>query len=115
MGGPERDPELDPSDTAWLEEFDGPAEVEAAARTQRRIAVGYGLVFAVGVLAVPLLNLTLPWWSESRLLGGMSPSFVTVAGGLYLFFLALGISAATLTRSVEDRMLGSSEPDEPGP
>ena len=108
-------PESDPVATGWLEEFDGPAEVEAAARTQRRIAIGYGLVFLVGVLTVPLLNLTLPWWSESRLLGGMSPSFVTVAGGLYLFFLVLGISVVTLTRSVEDRMLGSSDHEDPAP
>ena len=115
MGAPEHEPELDPIETGWLEEFDGPAEVEATARTQRRVAVGYGLVFLTGVLMVPLLNLMLPWWSESRLVGGMSPSFVTVAGGLYLFFLVLGVSASTLSRSVEERMLGSSEPDDPDP
>jgi hypothetical protein len=106
--------EIGPGDPGWLEEFDGPAEVEAAARTQRRIAVGYGLVFMAAILAVPALTLTLPWWSQSRLLGGMSPSFVTVAGGLYVFFVVLGVSAATLARSVEGRMLGSSEDDGPG-
>ncbi len=105
--------EIGPGDPRWLKEFDGPDEVAAAARTQRRIAVGYGLVFVVGVLAVPALSLTLPWWSQSRLLGGMSPSFVTVAGGLYVFFLVLGISAARLARSVEGRMLGTSDDDEP--
>lgn len=105
--------EFGPGDPRWLDEFDGPAEVVAAARTQRRIALGYGLVFVVGVFAVPALSLTLPWWSQSRLIGGMSPSFVTVAGGLYVLFLALGISAATLARSVEGRMLGTSDDDEP--
>jgi hypothetical protein len=105
--------EIGPGDPGWLEEFDGPAEVEAAARTQRRIAVGYGLVFMAAILAVPALTLTLPWWSQSRLLGGMSPSFVTVAGGLYVFFVVLGVSAATLARSVEGRMLGTSDDDEP--
>jgi hypothetical protein len=106
--------ELGPGDPSGLEEFDSPAEVAAAARTQRRIAVGYGLVFLVGIFAVPVLTLTLPWWSASLLLGGMSPSFVTVAGGLYAFFLALGIAVATLAHSVEGRMLGSSD-DEPTP
>jgi hypothetical protein len=107
-------PETGAGDPRWPEEFDGPAEVEASARTQRRIAIGYGLVFMLGILAVPVLALTLPWWSGSRLIGGMSPSFVTVAGGLYLFFLLLGISVATLAHSVEGRMLGSSD-DEPTP
>ena len=103
--------ERGPGDPGGLEEFDGPAEVAAAARTQRRIAIGYGLVFTLVILSVPMLSLTLPGWSGSRLLGGMSPSFVFVAGGLYAFFLALGVAAATLARSVEGRMLGTSEDD----
>jgi hypothetical protein len=107
--------EIGPGDPGGLEEFDGPSEVDAAARTQRRIAVGYGLVFMVAILSVPALSLTLPWWSGSRLLGGMSPSFVVVAGGLYAFFLALGIAAATLARSVEGRMLGTSDDDHESP
>ena len=107
--------EIGPGDPGWFEEFDGPAEVAAAARTQRRIAVGYGLVFMLAILAVPALTLTLPWWSQSRLLGGMSPSFVTVAGGLYVFFLGLGVSVATLARSVEGRMLGTPGDEEPDP
>lgn len=107
--------ELTPGDPLGPEEFDGPAEVAAAARTQRRIAVGYGLVFLVAILAVPVLTLTLPWWSTARLIGGMSPSFVTVAVGLYLFFLALGVSVATLAHSVESRMLGTSDDQELAP
>ena len=104
--------EMGPGDPGGLEEFDGPSEVAAAARTQRRIALGYGLVFVLAILSVPVLSLSLPWWSGSRLLGGMSPSFVVVAGGLYVFFLALGVAAATLARSVEGRMLGTSDDDD---
>jgi uncharacterized membrane protein len=106
--------EMGPGDPVGQEEFDGPAEVAAAARTQRRVALGYGLIFALTILSVPVLSLTLPWWSGSRLIGGMSPSFVVVAGVLYAFFLALGIAAATLARSVEGRMLGSSDDDDDG-
>jgi uncharacterized membrane protein len=105
-------PEPDHDDPAGLEEFDAPAEVAAAARTQRRIALSYALVFALSILSVPVLSLTLPWWSGASLLGGMSPSFVVVAGGMYLFFLALGIAAASLARSVEVRMLGSSDDED---
>lgn len=105
--------ELGADDHGGRDEFDGPAEVVAAARTQRRIALAYGLVFVVGILSAPVLTLTLPWWSGSRLIGGMSPSFVAVAAGLYAFFLALGVAAATLARSVESRMLGSSDEEPP--
>jgi hypothetical protein len=104
--------EPNPADTGMPEEFDGPAEVAAAAATQRRVALGYAAVFLLGILAVPVLTVTLPWWSQARLLGGMSPSFLVAAIGLYGFFLALGIAAASLARSVEDRMLGG--PTSPG-
>lgn len=98
-----------------LEAFDAPAEVAASARTQRRIALAYGLLFALGVFAPPALSLTLPWWSGARLAGGMSPGFVAAAVGLYVFFLVLGIAAASRARSVEVRMLGTSEDEEPLP
>ncbi|TVP63535.1 MAG: hypothetical protein EA340_14360 [Nitriliruptor sp.] len=104
--------EMGRGDPRGLEQFDGLSEVVAAARTQRRIALGYGLVFVLAILSVPVLSLALPWWTSSRLVGGMSPSFVVVAGGLYVFFLALGVAAANLARSVEDRMLGTSEDDD---
>jgi uncharacterized membrane protein len=95
------------------EEFDHPAEVAAAAVTGRRVALGYAAVFLLVILAVPALTLLLPWWTEARLPGGLSPSFLVAAVGLYATFLALGIAAATLARSVEDRMLGGggSDPD----
>ena len=106
-------PEFGPGNHDDSDEFDAPAEVVAAARTQRRIALGYGLVFTLAIFASPVLSLTLPWWSGARLLGGMSPGFVAAAGGIYAFLLALGIAAASLARSVEVRMLGSSDEDDP--
>lgn len=96
-----------------LDEFDSPAEVVAAAATQRRIALGYAVVFLLVTFSVPLLTLTLPWWSRARMFGGMSPSFVTAAIGLYVFFLVLAVAASTLARSVEDRMLGAAASDDP--
>jgi hypothetical protein len=108
-------PESGSADHDRLDEFDAPAEVVAAARTQRRIALGYVVLFALGILASPVLSLTLPWWSGARLAGGMSPGFVVAAGGLYAFFLALGVAAATLARSVEVRMLGASDEEDPLP
>lgn len=93
------------------EHVDTPAEVQAAATTQRRTALGYALVFLMVTGAVPVLTLTLPWWSEARLAGGMSPNFVVAGIGLYAFFLALGTAAATLATSIEDRMLGDPDPD----
>ena len=105
-----------PAEAGVPEEFDGSAEVAAAAATQRRVALGYAAVFLLGILAVPVLTVTLPWWSQARLLGGMSPSFLVAAIGLYGFFLALGVAAAGLARSVEDRMLGGpSSPGDPDP
>lgn len=89
-----------------LAEGDTPAEVDATFRTQRRIAVGYFLVFLVVTLTVPLLALVLDWWSEGQLLGTLSPNFLMVALGLYVFFFAIGLAAASLSTAVEERMLG---------
>ncbi|MDV6012574.1 hypothetical protein F8178_08825 [Haloechinothrix sp. LS1_15] len=89
-----------------------PAEVDATFRTLRRVAFGYFTVFLVVVAAVPVLTLALDWWSQGRLIGGMSPSFAMAAFGLYVFFFVLAIAAATLANAVEDRMLGGPERDQ---
>jgi hypothetical protein len=86
-----------------------PAEVDATFRTLRRVAVGYFMVFLVTVTGVPALTLTLGWWSQGRLIGGMSPGFVMAAFGLYVFFLLIGLAAATLSTAVEARMLGGPD------
>lgn len=89
-----------------IAEYDSAAEVDATFRTQRRIALGYFSVFLAVTLAVPALTLVLDWWSQGRVIGGMSPNFLMAAGGLYVFFFALAAGAASLATAVEDRMLG---------
>ncbi len=93
------------------DEHDTPAEVDATVRTLRRVAVGYFVVFLVAIGGVPGLTLLLDWWSQGRLVGGMSPSFVMAAFGLYVFFFAIGLAAATLSTAVESRMLGGPDDD----
>jgi hypothetical protein len=101
-----------PAGGSFATPVDTPAEVDAAAQTQRRTAIGYALVFLLVVGSVPVLTLVLPWWSEARLAGGLSPNFAVAAVGLYVFFLLLGTAAATLASSIEDRMLGGPDPDD---
>jgi hypothetical protein len=96
-------------DLVGRDEFDTPAEVDAVFRTQRRIAVGYGLVFIGSVLLIPVLTLVTDWWSSGRLGGWWTTSFAVAGAGLYLFFFLLGIGAASLSSGVEKRMLGNLE------
>ncbi|GAB4083870.1 hypothetical protein GCM10028784_05000 [Myceligenerans cantabricum] len=91
-----------------VDEHDTPAEVDAAFRTLRRAAVWHFVLFLAAVLGVPALSLTLGWWSGARIDGGMSPGFAMAAFGLYAFFLAVGLAAATLSSAVEARMLGGA-------
>lgn len=86
---------------------DTPAEVDAAFRTLRRVAITYFLVFLAVVAAFPVLTITLDWWLDSRLAGNLSPGFLTVAVGLFAVFAGIGVAAATLSANVEHRMLGS--------
>lgn len=87
---------------------DTPAEVDAAFRTLRRVAVTYFIVFLAVVAAFPVLTMTVDWWTESRLLGELSPAFLAAAVGLYVVFAVIGVAAATLSSSVEARMLGGT-------
>lgn len=95
-----------------VDTHDTPAEVDATFRTLRRVAAGYFAVFLVAITGVPSLTLTLGWWSQGRLIGGMSPGFVMAAFGLYAFFFLLGLAAATLATAVEARMLGGPDDHE---
>ncbi|MFC7405840.1 hypothetical protein [Georgenia alba] len=95
-----------------LDARDTPAEVDAAFRTLRRVAVGYFVLFLAVVGGFPALSLTLDWWSDARLVGNMSPGFVMAAFGLYAVFVVLGVAAASLSTAVEDRMLGGPDGDE---
>jgi hypothetical protein len=97
----------DEGDYRAIDEHDTLAEVDATVRTLRRVAVGYFTVFLLAVSGIPALTLALDWWSEGRLIGGMSPSFVMAAFGLYVLFFLIGLAAATLSTAVEARMLGS--------
>lgn len=92
---------------------DTPAEVDAAFRTLRRVAVTYFIVFLAVVAAFPVLTMTLDWWTESRLLGDLSPAFLAAAVGLYVVFAVIGVAAATLSSSVEQRMLGGTGAEDP--
>ncbi|MDQ4024199.1 MAG: hypothetical protein M3217_01740 [Actinomycetota bacterium] len=103
---------MDDDDVGAVDARDTPAEVDAAFRTLRRIAVGYFVVFLVAIAGFPVLSVTLDWWSGGRALGGMSPGFVTAAFGLYVFFAVLGIAAASLSSAVEARMLGGPAPSD---
>lgn len=88
------------------DEYDTPAEVDAAFRTLRRAGIGYFVTFLIGVGGMPVLTLGLNWWTGGRLFGGMSPAFVMAACGLYVFFFIIGLVAAKLADGVEARMLG---------
>ncbi|MGI8574895.1 MAG: hypothetical protein ACR2MA_06035 [Egibacteraceae bacterium] len=92
-----------------FDEYDTPAEVDAAARTLRRVALVYFALFLLVTLGVPALTLVLDWWSSGGLAGGLSPNFVMAAGGLYIVFFLLALAAAALANAVEDRMLGGPE------
>lgn len=103
----------DPDARIDLDEHDTPAEVDATFRTLRRVALWHSVLFLAAILGVPALSLTLGWWSDARIDGGMSPGFAMAAFGLYAFFLAVGLAAATLSSAVEARMLGGG-PDDDG-
>ena len=86
---------------------DTAAEVDAVFRSQRRLAIGYFCIFLALTFGVAVANVALGWWTDGRVLGGLSPGFVAAGLGLYVVFTAIVVAAATLSNSTEDQMLGS--------
>lgn len=104
---------LDGGGFSSFHDVDTSAEVDAAFRSQRRIAVTYFVLFLVVVGGVALVTVSSSWATADRVLGGFSPSFLMTAIGLYLFFVVVGVAAASLANGVDDRMLGADSL--PGP
>lgn len=96
-------------------DVDTSAEVDAAFRSQRRIAVAYFMLFVVVLAGVAVGTVASGWATSQGLPGGFSPSFLMTAVGLYLFFVAVGLAAASLANAVDDRMLGADSLPNPGP
>lgn len=92
---------------ASFDDADAPAEVDAVFRIQRRIALAHFFVFISVTLGVGLALVGLQWTAESEVFGGFSPGFAMAAVGLYLFFVLVGVAAASLANSIEDRMMGA--------
>ena len=77
-------------------EFDSIEEVDAVARSLRR-------------LLVPILSLLAEWWFARPILGGLTLNFMTVAFGLHLAFIAVAILYTRIAHRSEDEMLGRLE------
>lgn len=100
---------------ASFHDVDTEAEVDAAFRSQRRIAVSYCMLFLVGVLGVAAATVWLEWSTTERVFGGFSPSFLMAAVGLYLFFVVIGVAAASLANGIDERMMGADSLADPSP
>lgn len=99
---------------ASFDDTDTPAEVFAVWRIQRRLALSYMAVFLIGTLGVGTAIHTIPWVTDTEVFYGFSPGFVLAAFGLYLFFLLIGVAAASLADAVEHRMMGATSVDPDG-
>lgn len=97
---------------ASFNDTDTPAEVFAVWRTQRRLAVSYMALFLVGTLGVGVAIGTIPWVTDTTVFDGFSPGFLLAAAGLYVFFLGIGVAAASLANGVEHRMMGADSVEE---
>lgn len=90
-------------------EFDSYEEVDAVARSLRRVALQYLAVVVGFLLAVPLLSLLSPWWSMKRFWGGMTLNFFTVAIGLHVAMIVMAVLYTRVANRSEDEMLGRPE------
>ncbi len=107
VGGSKSELDYDDDQFAPFGDDDDPAEVDAAFRMVRRIAVGYFVLFVVATLGVGVSLILLRWASTASIFGGFTPGFAVAGFGLYLFFVILGVASSSLINGVEDRMLGA--------
>ena len=91
-------------------EFDSIEEVDAVARSVRRVAIEYALVLFALLLAIAGLSKLSPWWFARPLWGGFTLNFLAMIAFLYVVFIVIGIAYARFANHIEDEMLG--RPDE---
>jgi hypothetical protein len=98
----------------WLDEseFDSVEEVDAVARSLRRVALQYGTGMVLLLLMVPVLSLIAPWWFARPVLGGLTLNFLFVAVILHVAFLVAALLFNRVASRSEDEMLGRLEGEE---
>jgi uncharacterized membrane protein (DUF485 family) len=98
----------------WLDEteFDSVEEVDAVARSLRRVALQYGSAILLVLLIVPVLSLVAPWWFARPILGGLTLNFLFVAVILHVAFLVAALLFNRVASRSEDEMLGRLEDEE---
>lgn len=90
-------------------EFDSIEEVDAVARSLRRVAFQYAFVVVTIFLSVPLLSLLSPWWTTAPIWGGLTPNFLMVAVGLHVILVLAALLYNRVASRSEDEMLGRPE------
>ena len=90
-------------------EFDSIEEVDAVARSLRRVAIEYGTAITALLLVVPLLSLVAPWWFGRPIIGGLTLNFLFVAVVLHVTFLVVALLFNRVASRSEDEMLGRLE------
>lgn len=95
-------------------EFDSIEEVDAVARSVRRVAIEYGLASLALLLAVAVLSKLSPWWFARPMWGGFTLNFLAMIAFLYVVFIVIGIAYARFADHIEDEMLGRPEETTPG-
>lgn len=93
---------------AGFDDSDTPAEVDAAFRSQRRIALGYFAIFVVVLVATVAATTIGSWTTGTRIGASFTPAFLLVSVGLFGFFVVVGLAAALLADAVDARMLGAA-------
>jgi uncharacterized membrane protein (DUF485 family) len=93
-------------------EFDSIEEVDAVARSLRRVAIEYAALIVGVLLLVPMLSLVAEWWFARPVLGGLTFNFMTVALGLHVAFIVVAILYTRIAHRSEDEMLGRLESEE---
>lgn len=110
--GPSVPPDADAVLRDLPSEFDSIEEVDAVARSLRRVALEYGALFLALLLAVPLLSWLAPPWFTRPLWGGLTLNFLAVALLLYIVFVVIALAYTRFAEHVEDGMLGRREVEE---
>lgn len=90
-------------------EFDSIEEVDAVARSVRRVAIEYAMAFLALLLAVPVLSKLSTWWFARPLWGGLTLNFLAMIAFLHVVFIVIGIAYVRFANHIEDEMLGRPE------
>ena len=95
--------------TQYGDHIDTIDTVNAVFVRQRRLSFGYGAVFFIVTLLIPLLTVTSEWWYGTKIWGGFTWNYLVVSILYYLFLWTMAWTYSQRADKLDEELMKLSD------